>query len=400
MTNSDQRHILIAGGGIAGIAAAIALARTGWRVSIFEQRASPTTDGAGIQLGPNAVRCLRALGAADTVSTTVAAPDHISVRRIGTAETLATLPLGTWIEARHGAPYWTTHRADLYASLRSVMQATPGITEHVDTTLVSWSQDITGVRITTATSSTGPSAAEPVRHDGIALILADGIWSQHRAPDALAAAGKIACRAIIETADVPPEIDANATGVWLGRDQHVVHYPIRGGRQTALVVIFDEADAEPVWDRIGVDATVAARTANAAAPLKHLISRAPHWSGWSLYEDDARTPWQDGRVLRIGDAAHPILPFFAQGGAMALEDAVVLGVGCAGKGDMAPNFAAFEKQRRSRIARVADASRNNGRTYHMSGLAGTARDTALRLVPGTRLMARYDWLYGWTPPRV
>lgn len=383
--------VLIAGGGIGGLATAMALAGHGIPSRVLERRAQFSEAGAGIQLGPNGVRVLRRLGIDTHLAPNAGRPREIKVFAGGSGAILTRLPLGDWIEARHGAPYWVAHRQDLQLALLAgarrsgLIELVPGFE------VIGFADDGAMVRA---------EARDGVRADGRALVCADGAFSQLRGQIAhgvrLRFAGKTAARAVLHAAAANAVLDAGAIGVWMAPDTHVVHYPVRGGREIAIVVIIDEDWREEDWSAPADPAKLQAALAPFAPALRTALAPITDWRRWALFDCDPLAAWSRGRVTLLGDAAHPLLPFLAQGGSLALEDAVTLADMLATAGeDVAGAFAGYESARRLRAARVMAAARRNGRVYHLSGVAALARNAALRALPPQRIMAGYDWIYGW-----
>lgn len=388
----DPGRILIAGGGIGGLALAVALARSGRDCMVLEARPEFGTAGAGIQLGPNGVRVLQALGVADALRPLVGVPDSIHVYRGRSGRRLAELPLGRWIEQRHGAPYWVAHRADLHAALRTACESSARVTLRLDFTARMVAPDVEGVRVK---SDTNDSVA------GAALVGADGLWSalrRHVAPRELPEfAGASASRCVLPV-QAAGRLGHNAVGLWLSPTAHVVHYPVRGGAEVAVVVIARETWESRAWDAQADRARVLESVAAFHPDLVSVLAAAPHWRRWSLHRLAPLPTWSNQRVVLIGDAAHPMLPYLAQGGVLALEDALCLAQAfAASRGVEERAIAAFVAERRSRAKRVQAASLRNGRIYHLPPLLALARDAVLAAVPGSTLMARFDWLYGWQP---
>jgi salicylate hydroxylase len=390
--------ILIAGGGIGGLALALALARCGLRSIVLERQDRPTAAGAGIQLGPNGVRALEALGVADALRPCVGEPEAIEVRGGASGRRLARLPLGRWIAARHGAPYWVAHRGDLHGVLLAAAAGDPLIEMR------------TGFEVATVAQTPAQVSVADVdgrRLAGPVLVGADGLWSAVRAALAPGStprpAGATAARTVIP-ADQAGPLAAAGVGVWLTPEAHVVHYPVRRGSEVALVVIARGAEtrAERGWDAHVDAATLGRRLAPFHPGLKEVLlpeaGRSWPWREWTLYTLPPLPAWVQGRVVLLGDAAHPMLPYLAQGGALALEDAVVLADCLASATDPAAALARFEALRAARARRVQAASLRQGRIYHLAPPLSWARDAALALTPGPLLMAGYDWLYGWHPP--
>lgn len=387
--------ILIAGGGVAGLAVALGLAQNDIECHILERRRAFSEAGAGIQLGPNGVRALAAIGALDALVPLAGRPDAIHVRDGRSGTLLAALPLGDWIEQRHGAPYLVVHRRDLQAALLAAVAEQPAITVHTGFAVERIEPDRGAVRVL---------ADDGREQSGAALIGADGLFStvrRHLHPKWQPQfSGRTAARAVVPADAMPTPLDGNATGVWLAPNAHVVHYPVRGAREVAVVVIRAEGWHQEGWSG-PVEAADLSRALEAFAPaLRQALSQPTDWRRWALFEATPLPSWSDatGRIVLIGDAAHPVLPFLAQGGSLALEDAIVLArLLAANAADIRSAVTTFEALRKARTTAVAAAARSNGRIYHLGGIAAAARNSALRLAPPGRLMARYDWIYRWRP---
>ena len=383
--------VLIAGGGIGGLATALALAKRDFDCHVLERRPVFAEEGAGIQIGPNGTRVLGEIGVLDALRETKAAPDGLQVRDARSGELITRLPLGDWIAQRHGSPYWTAHRQDLHAALLACAHANPRIT-------LSNSADV--VAVSDRGSSVDATLEDGCTITGSSLIAADGLWSNSRtklfdaAPPRLA--GKSAYRTVVATSDLPAGLAHNDIHIWLAEGAHVVHYPVRAGKQHAFVIIFDEPQPVTGWSTQVEAGFVRAKAQRLAPSLRALLDAAATWRMWSLQETPMPRSWVKGRIALLGDAAHPVLPFLAQGAVLALEDAALLARECADAG--APTASAlqhYEEKRRPRALRVQAASRRNGRIYHLGGVLAAARDSVLRNTPPTLLMRQYDWLYGW-----
>lgn len=384
--------LLIAGGGIGGLAAALLLSERGWRVRILEKRHLDSEEGAGIQIGPNGSRVLCDLGLGTALADQICEPDGIDVWDGVAGHRLTTLPLGRWLAQRHGAPYWVLHRADLHSALLKRAQQNERI-EITDAAAVeNVAESPGGVAVSLRTGETLNAEA---------LIAADGLWSQIRRKQFDAAEpvfiGKCAARAVIPAAHMPREIAANRTNVWLRPGTHVVHYPVRAGREIAIVVIFEAAEAGPGWAADLERERLLTLAAQFPSPLRELLAQPVAWRQWSLHACRPLRRWSTQRVALLGDAAHPILPFLAQGGVMALEDAYVLAQELQPdpERDIGASLARYAQRRRPRVERVMAASARNGKIYHLSGPARWVRNRVLAQTPARRLMAGYDWLYGW-----
>ncbi len=388
--------VLIAGAGIGGLAAALALSRIGAAVVVAERAPALTSVGAGLQLSPNASRVLRRLGVLDAVAARATRPGGIRVRSARSGRTLCFMPLGD-AERRWGAPYLVIRRADLQDVLAQAVAADGAVALRLGTSLAGFGTTAAGV--VQATLKHGLVARTL---DADALIGADGVRSTVRARlaagtnDAPRETGRTAWRALVDAAAV--EAAPEETGLWLGGDAHLVHYPIDGGRLVNVVAVTREpasaATAEAAWAEPGAAATIGARFAGWHPAARALIAAAPTWTTWPLFDRAPLAAWNAGPVALLGDAAHPILPFLAQGAAQAIEDAGALADALASS-DIAIGDAldGYSRARLGRVTRVQDTSRRLGQIYHLRGPAAVARDAALRALGGTRLLARQDWLY-------
>jgi salicylate hydroxylase len=388
---SGANPVLIAGGGIGGLATALALARRGIASHVMERRETFQEEGAGIQIGPNGTRILKDLGVADALQPLVGVPEAISVRDGRTGARLARLPLGQWIATRHGAPYWVAHRKDLHGALVDAVRNEPLIAVSL------------GFEVSEIAADAGQVAVAAENGDawaGKALIAADGIWSGLRTKlisrSALRFSGKSAARTVIALDELPAELQQNETTIWLFPDAHVVHYPISGGAELAVIVVLGDQHDSTDWSAPVPPTWIQNNMPECAEPLQTLILAARSWKRWALQTMPALACWTRGPIALLGDAAHPVLPFFAAGAVMALEDAVVVADALAANpANASAALKIYERARRGRIARVTGSSERNGRIYHLSGAAAAARNYVLRRSPSERLMTRYDWLYGW-----
>ena len=389
-----SRPILIAGAGIGGLATALALAQRGYKCRVLERSAQRNEAGAGIQIGPNGVAALRALGVAARLEPQVGIPDELRVRDAQRGGLLATLPLGDTIAQRLGAPYWTAHRADLHGALLAQAQRNPAIVIQMGFEADRMEATADGVQLT---------SADGTKATGAALIGADGMWSKVRryVTDGinLRFTGQRAYRAVIPTSQVPLPFQTNAVGLWLAPSVHVVHYPVRGGAETAVVVILKGSALAQRWSEPASRDTLLHGVRDLTPSLREFLAAADQWASWGLYAATPLPRWSNGRVTLVGDAAHPLLPFLAQGGVLALEDALTLAACVAKSDDNLPHgFEAYAKARMKRAARVASAARRNGTIYHLAGAGALARNLVMKATPAPRLIGQYDWLYSWTPP--
>ena len=387
--------VLIAGGGIGGLATALALARVGRPSRVLERNPAFSEAGAGIQIGPNGMRVLELLGAAVALRARAVEPREIRVIEGKSGTELTALPLGGWIAERHGAPYCVAHRADVQEALLARVREEPLVTIQTGFAVTRFEELAERIEVS---SIKGEIAR------GSVLVAADGMWSAVRpllgAPP-LPYATRIAARTVIAAEHAPDAFRAPAISLWLAPGAHVVHYPVRGGADIAVVAIFESGWRGQEWATLAERDLLLEKLASFAPPLRRFLAASGEWRKWSLFDAPPLPRWTRGRVALLGDAAHPLLPFLAQGGVLALEDAVTLAAHLqANNGAPEYALAAYARERRPRARRVQDASRRNGRIYHVSGPMAAARNLVLRRTPAQRLMAAYDWLYGWRPPRL
>jgi salicylate hydroxylase len=306
------------------------------------------------------------------------------------------MPLGREVERRHGAPYLTLHRADLHAALLETCQT--GARVRIEPNFEVMKSEERGVSIA-ARSGDGRE------FEGALLIAADGLWSKLRAcvaPGAVPrATGQIAWRALLPRRNLPSPFDAPAVGLWLGPGAHLVHYPVRGGSDLNLVAVVDrgraalDADSSD-WNRSAQRSEVLAAFAQWPSAARALLERAETWRGWSLHSLPPLPRWSLGRMTLLGDAAHPVLPFLAQGAALATEDAVALAecLDACGLDNPVVALARYEALRRRRTAHVQRLSARMRRVYHLRALPRLARNFVLRHRKPSRLLGGFDWLYG------
>lgn len=387
--------VLIAGGGIGGLSAAIALGRAGLDSTVLERSSFTEESGAGIQLGPNATRLLAKLGVLDAIAPSSFKPEAIWLFDGVTGRRLATVPLGANAESRYGAPYFTLHRADLHAGLRSVAEALEPVT-------LTSGFDVAGIE--DRGGMVEVAKLDGTMLEGAGLIGADGLWSTVRksiAPDArLRFSGATAFRALLPRDGLPNPFSAPVVGLWLGPRAHLVHYPVRGGEALNVVAVTEGGQAARGWNQAGDASALRSRFTSWCKESKSLLERVEAWRSWSLFSLPPFPQWSRGPTTLLGDAAHPVLPYLAQGAALAIEDAVTLAQQLdAKRNDVAAAFRAYETQRRPRATRLQRTARRFGWLYHLRGPARLARNFALQNRNAETALHRFDWLYGETPAR-
>ena len=389
-----SKQVLIAGAGMGGLSAAIASARAGWEARVFEQADSFAEVGAGIQLGPNATRVLADWGLDSALARVAAFPRRLCVRGAARGELLAQMELGSAMQERYGAPYATVHRADLHGLLlEGARAAGAGLQAGARVERVREEGETVRVRI-----------GEAPDIQGDALVGADGLWSRVRqqvwADAAPSPTGHLAYRTLIAQQDLPAALRSDEVTVWLGPWLHVVAYPVHGGEWLNLVAIVHGSVAGDLqeWDQSAVGADLQKALGATCAPLQDLVRAAPAWRLWVLH---AREPvggagaMARGCVALLGDAAHPMRPYLAQGAGMAIEDAQELGrclrMASERITDAPTALRRYALNRWERCARVQRRSERNGRIGHATGPVRLGRDLSLRLL-GERLLDQ-PWLY-------
>jgi 2-polyprenyl-6-methoxyphenol hydroxylase-like FAD-dependent oxidoreductase len=385
-----EAPILIVGGGIGGLAAALAVAREGLQVKILEQASQIEEIGAGIQLGPNAFAAFDALGVGEPARSHMTYPDRLVMMDAVDAKPVVDLPVGAAFRRRFGNPYALTHRADVHMALLQSVQATDRIEFVTSTRIVDVEQTTRGV---TAIDADGG------RHDGIALIGCDGGKSavrQRLIGDAPRVSGHVVYRALIEARDFPVELQWDVPVLWVGPNCHMVHYPLRDGSQYNLVVTFHSNKQETWGVDEGSQQEVLSYFVGIDKRPHQLLSLPKSWKRWATADREPLERWTTGRLTLLGDAAHPMLQYLGQGACMALEDAVTLGAAIRIHGDALPEaFGLYERSRAARTARAVLSAREFGRLCHAKGIERIVRNDLWKGRTPERFYDALDWLYGW-----
>jgi salicylate hydroxylase len=375
------------------------MAARGFRVVVLEKAERLEEAGAGLQLSPNASRVLMGLGLKERLYRAVT-PEAISIMSARAGGEIARLPLGEAASTRAGAPYWVVHRADLQTALAGAVRDHPDIDLRLGWQFEDVAAHAKGLTVVQRSGS--------ARHQEVALALigADGIWSavrHHLFPEMQPQfSGLIAWRGTLDAKQLPREFTAPRVQLWMGPGAHLVAYPISGARQINVVAVVPGTWNRPGWNAPGEGQELKSifDASRWPGPARMLIGAVDVWQRWALFTMPEDVEWTSGSIALLGDAAHAMLPFAAQGGGMAIEDAAVLAkVLSEGVLETAAQVGAslrrYEKLRRSRVIRVQRAARSAGRTYHLAGTLALARDLTIRALGPNRMMARQSWIYDW-----
>jgi salicylate hydroxylase len=390
-TTARRLPVIVAGGGIGGVAAALALTRRGFDVTILEQAAELGEIGAGIQFGPNAFAALDALGVGPLARSRAVYTDEMVMHDAIDETCVGRIPTGEAFRARFGNPYAVIHRADVHGALLEGAQADDRIRVLTSTTVQRVEQDDDSVTVHDTQGRT---------HRGLALIGADGVKSAVRRQyvgDDARVSGHVVYRAVIDRADFPVDLQWNAASIWVGPNCHLVHYPLRGGEQYNVVVTFHSREREEWSVREGSREEVQSYFEGICPKARQLIDLPRDWKRWATADREPIAQWTHGRAVLLGDAAHPTLQYLAQGACMALEDAVTLGEALrVTDDDFGKAFALYQRSRVARTARVVLSAREMGRIFHAKGVERLVRNELWAGRSPERFYDAMEWLYGWS----
>jgi len=388
--SSPALPVIVAGGGIGGLAAALALVRQDFDVLVLEQAAELGEIGAGIQLGPNAFHAFDALGVGERTRRHAVFTDFMVMHDAIDEYEVGRIPTDERFRARFGNPYAVIHRADVHLSLLEAAQATGRVRCLTSTRIVRVEQDADTV---TAIDQHGQ------RHRGVALIGADGVKSVVREQfigDPARVTGHVVYRAVVERENFPEDLRWNAASIWVGPNCHLVHYPLRGGEQYNVVVTFHSRQQEEWGVTDGSKEEVQSYFQGICPRARRLIELPRSWRRWATADREPVDRWSFGRVTLLGDAAHPTTQYMAQGACMALEDAVTLGQALQAQArDWPRALDMYQRARVARTARIVLSGREMGRIYHAKGVERLVRNDLWRGRTPERFYDALEWLYGW-----
>ncbi|MEU6103029.1 FAD-dependent monooxygenase [Streptomyces flaveolus] len=388
-------HIAVVGGGIGGLAAALATARAGHRVTLVERAAQFGEIGAGLQLAPNASLALDELGVLPAVRHTAVAPPRLVMMDALTGDEVTALDLrAAAYTERFAHPYLVTHRTDLHAALLAACQEHPSVTLRTGHTVAETEQDDSRVRL--------HFAEDHARLTADAVVAADGLHSRLR--QTLVGDGEPVCsryvafRGALPTEKMSGRMSQHAASeavmVWAGPRMHLVQYPVRRGELYNQVAVFESDHYTPDSDDWGTEAELEERFHGACEAVRDALPLISRDRRWPLFDRAPITNWVHNRIALLGDAAHPMLQYLAQGACQALEDAVALGQALGQYADPSDAFTAYADRRRERAARIQTNARRFGEICHLEGMGATLRNMLLSS-RGTEAFDDISWV--WTP---
>lgn len=382
--------VLVAGGGIGGLAAALALVRRGFAVKVLEQAPEIGEIGAGIQLGPNAFHAFDALGIGEKARSRAVYTDEMVMHDAVDGSLVGRIPTGEAFRQRFGNPYAVIHRVDVHKSLLEGAQETGKVEFLTSTRAERIEQDADSVTV---------HDQHGTAHKGIALIGADGVKSVVREQfvgDVARVTGHVVYRAVVDKKDFPADLQWNAAAIWVGPNCHLVHYPLRGGEQYNVVVTFHSRKPEEWGVTDGSKEEVQSYFQGICPEARQLIDLPKTWKRWATADREPIGQWSFGRVTLLGDAAHPTTQYMAQGACMAMEDGVTLGEALrVNNNDFIKAFDLYQRSRVARTARIVLSSREMGRIYHAKGVERLVRNDLWKGRTPERFYDAMEWLYGW-----
>lgn len=393
MSNNGPRlPVLVSGGGIGGLAAALALVKRGFKVQVFEQAPEIGEIGAGIQLGPNAFHAFDALGVGERTRARAVYTDYMVMHDAIDCQLVGRIETGEAFRKRFGNPYAVIHRVDIHGSLLEGVQDCGEVEFFTNTRIERVEQDASA-RTVAAIDQHGN------RFAGQALIGADGGKSVVRTQyvnDSARVTGHVVYRAVVDKKDFPDDLKWNAASLWAGPRCHLVHYPLRGGEQYNVVVTFHSRNSEQWGVTDGTKEEVESYFQGIDPKPRQLIGLPKVWTRWATADREPIDNWVFGRATILGDAAHPTTQYMAQGACMALEDAVTLGEALrVSNNDFDQAFELYRKSRVPRTARIVLSGREMGRLYHAMGVERLVRNSLWKGRSQERFYDAIEWLYGW-----
>lgn len=390
---SDKQEnlpVLVAGGGIGGLAAALALVRQGFRVQVFEQAPEIGEIGAGIQLGPNAFHAFDALGVGDKTRSRSVFTDYMVMHDAIDAYQIGKIETGEAFRKRFGNPYAVIHRVDIHKSLLEGAVETGKVEFFTNTRIEKVEQDADSVTLTDQNGK---------QWKGVAVIGADGgksVVRKQYVNDPPRVTGHVVYRAVVDKADFPKDLQWNAASLWAGPNCHLVHYPLRGGEQYNIVVTFHSRQQEEWGVTDGSKEEVESYFQGICPQARQLIELPKTWRRWATADREPIAQWSFGRATILGDAAHPTTQYMAQGACMALEDAVTLGEALRVNGnDWVKALDLYQRSRITRTGRIVLSGREMGRLYHAKGVERQIRNSLWKGRTQERFYDAIEWLYGW-----
>lgn len=393
MTIKPKRSAIVIGGGIGGLAVSLALAKKGVAVRLFEQAAEIKEIGAGIQLGPNVFRMFECLGITSDVSKLGVFPEHLLMFDSVTGQEVTRITLDETFKNKFKYPYAVIHRADLHRVLLAANQQERLVELMPATKIVAVEERSNGITVRTARGE---------QHSADALIGADGLWSTIRSlivnDGKPIVSGHIAYRAVLPTSGMPKHLRWQSMVLWAGEKVHLVHYPLRGGELFNLVAVFHSNKYEEGWDSFGDADELHERFAGTCSEVRTLLAKIDSWRMWVLCDRPPVKQWSRGPMTLLGDAAHPMLQYLAQGACMAIEDAVCIADSVdEADGDFTSAFREYQAARYLRTGRVQITARVYGEFFHASGVARELRNMFLGHRTQDDALQSMEWLYGEQP---